>query len=263
MKDSIPLARYSFPRARQITANFNKLFDQFNIYIDYIILLVSRKEINYNITYQQMNKQSAELFTNVDLDRIKRKYVKKPTYTGKHSNIPDTVCKEGSAKRNILRSGKGGNKHIGKSKKINKLYELDDGSDFVEVLSEHDPNYDSEEDTYGKDFQRGIIEGEGSGLSAAEIASRITALIQNYKQDIEHIINVHYLQTLEISPAELVSCHLEQCNNAYDEQLRELQAGKWFVVICISNCVPHRLLSYPIYRFIHDVFRGRIRRNEQ
>lgn len=91
----------------------------------------------------------------------------------------------------------------------------------VECLDDHDPNFDSEDDTDGNDLLEGFLRGDGD-----EVSTKIVALIQNYKKRIDVIIQEHYLKALEVSAAEIAHTYLDECNMHFEEQLRELQASE-------------------------------------
>jgi hypothetical protein len=105
------------------------------------------------------------------------------------SKIPETrVGEEGSAKRNITRKGKGG----GGGSKIKKGNIIDDGSLYVDgsALDEHDPNYDSEEET-GREFIPGSSPGRfdyNPELRAAIQFAKMT--LSEYKKRVEIAIEV-------------------------------------------------------------------------
>lgn len=101
------------------------------------------------------NKNSTEIpmelyYDKNDLDKIRKRYVKKAPYHGKQSVTPETKISEiGSSKRNIQRSGAGNKlnsikigKKLEQKNVINKS--LDDGSTYDHYDEENDPNYDSE-----------------------------------------------------------------------------------------------------------------------
>lgn len=98
----------------------------------------------------------------------------------KKSKVPDTVVGEdGTAKRNIIRRG-----GCGKSRKDGLPGQpVDDGSSHDDscALDEHDPNYDSEEDTGNRSIPK------YAALHRDDVAlSHIT--LTTYKKQVEPII---------------------------------------------------------------------------
>jgi len=112
-----------------------------------------------------------------------------------HAPIPDTVVgDDGTSKRNIIRKGKKKAGHGGK-----KDVEIDDGSAYAEAggaLDEHDPNYDSEEET-GSEYIP-VSSPTRDGIAAAGIDSATTPMtLTAYKRAIQPFIEQYFLSAEE------------------------------------------------------------------
>lgn len=110
-----------------------------------------------------------------------------------HEPIPVTVVgAEGTAKRNIVRKGKRRSGSGGK-----RDIDLDDGSSYAEAggaFDEHDPNYDSEEDSgyapLGSPSRNGYV-GDGR----ADVHATMT--LTHYKKSIQPFIEQYFLNAEE------------------------------------------------------------------
>lgn len=190
-----------------------------------------------------------ELFFNKDdLDIIRKLYVKKAPYVNKNDVHLTKTPHDGSAKRNIIRSGNSaaGAHKIGK--KVSSSDQIDDGSMYEHYNARADPNYDSEEDTDGRELMKSLASADGTVSPMRRYTSEggegggIALLIQDYKKEIDHIIGTHYLKTLEVSAGEIAHVYLSECNSKYEELLRELLAE--------SNISVNESNKLPIYEVI-------------
>lgn len=104
--------------------------------------------------------------------------------------IPTTITgADGSSKRNIIRKGTKKAGHGGK-----KGIDVDDGSDYVEgggALDEHDPNYDSEEET-GSEYIP-VSSPTRDGIMAAGLAETNSMTLTAYKKLIKPLIEQYFL----------------------------------------------------------------------
>jgi len=120
----------------------------------------------------------------------------------KQNKLPETVTGvEGTAKRNIIRRRGGGNGGGGPRKENLTGKSFDDGSIYADptALDEHDPNYDSEEET------QNIKIPTYSGLHREEIAKSKFTLTQ-YKKKVQPIIEEFFLS----GDFEDTAVHLEE-----------------------------------------------------
>lgn len=113
-----------------------------------------------------------------------------------HAPVPDTVVGgEGSAKRNIIRKGKkrgggGGKKGI----------DIDDGSSYAEAggaLDEHDPNYDSEEETGNEYIPVSSPSRNGYADSPERALGGTKMTLTHYKKAIKPFIEQYFLSAVE------------------------------------------------------------------
>jgi len=165
-----------------------------------------------------------ELFYNKDdLDTIRKVYVKKAPYVNKNA-AHQTKTTDGSAKRNIVRTGNSAATHK-TGKKAGAGVQIDDGSQYEHYNETQDPNYDSEEDTDGKELLKTLARsGDNSPMKSYRREGGLALLLQDYKKEIDHIIGTHYLKSLEVSAAEIAHGMLSECNSRYEEKLHELVA---------------------------------------
>jgi hypothetical protein len=110
--------------------------------------------------------------------------------TDRKQTVPETrTGEEGSAKRNIVRKKNvGGSGHRGGK----KTHSIDDGSLYKDpaALDEHDPNFDSEEET-GREYIPGSSPGRfdyNPELRTSVTLAKMT--LPEYKKRIEDIIEV-------------------------------------------------------------------------